>query len=308
VPEAPSKPKRPSEARAIRAANAADSALLILTSLIFASAFLAIKKANESFTAPAIAGGRTLIGAALTLGFVASKPNLRGQLGAALSNPRVALVGLAGYAVPFALIALAEQHISAGLAGLLVSTGPIFGLLLAPLFVKDESITPRRLLGVVVGGCGAALAILMNRHTSGSFAPALLVVGAAGLYAVAGFTARRIAAAPDVVTLGALVWALGALAPAVFVAGVSTAPVAAEPLSSLLYLIYLGVGPTAIGYLIRFRQIAQLGYGFVSYTGYLVPVASLSLGAIFFNEKLHPSYLAALTLVLVALAIGRKRR
>src|SRR3569833_3935068 len=57
-------------------------------------------------------------------------------------------------AVPFTLIAWAERSIDAGLAVILNSTTPIFTFLITAALTRHETLTARKLLGVVAGLTG----------------------------------------------------------------------------------------------------------------------------------------------------------
>ncbi len=58
---------------------------------------------------------------------------------------------------PFGTIAWGQQHIESGLAGILFGTMPIMSVVLAPLFLAEETFTRRRLAGALVGLAGRVL-------------------------------------------------------------------------------------------------------------------------------------------------------
>lgn len=78
-----------------------------------------------------------------------------------------ALCALLGYVLPIFVELFVARHMDAGLLTLVVSTTPIFTLLIA-LATKTERVSPRRSLGVAVGAGAAALILLPRAFTSTS--------------------------------------------------------------------------------------------------------------------------------------------
>ena len=50
-----------------------------------------------------------------------------------------------------------QQHIESGMAGILFGTMPVMAVVLAPLFLAEESFTRRRLIGALIGLAGIVL-------------------------------------------------------------------------------------------------------------------------------------------------------
>ncbi len=68
----------------------------------------------------------------------------------------ICVMGFINNAVPFSLITYGQQSTTGGLAAILNSTTAFFGIILTPLFYREEKITWNRLLGVMIGfswGC-----------------------------------------------------------------------------------------------------------------------------------------------------------
>ena len=71
--------------------------------------------------------------------------------------------------VPFSLIVWGQQHIASGVASILNATTPLFTMLVAHWFTKDEKINPRRLLGVLTGMGGVGLMMGLDSMGSSGF-------------------------------------------------------------------------------------------------------------------------------------------
>lgn len=93
--------------------------------------------------------------------------------------------GVLGFTVNYGLIFWGEQYISSGLAALLQSTIPAFGLLIAHLHLPAERMTPAKVFGVVLGVIGVAvifsnqLSLAGPRAFAGSVAIVISAAGAA---------------------------------------------------------------------------------------------------------------------------------
>ena len=118
--------------------------------------------------------------------------------GTALDLPRSAwgsilLLALLNNALPFTLFGWGQTHIASGRASILNATTPIWGVVVAHLFTRDERLTPRKLAGVLLGFGGVALMIGPSLLTNlGSSALAQFACVTASLcYALAAVWARR---------------------------------------------------------------------------------------------------------------------
>jgi drug/metabolite transporter (DMT)-like permease len=101
-------------------------------------------------------------------------------------------LGLFNAAIPFVLISWSELSISSGLASILNSTAPLFTILIAPIFLKDDRFSLPKLVGLLVGFSGVV--VLVSEQLSDGLA-SLLGVGAMLLaavsYAASSVFARR---------------------------------------------------------------------------------------------------------------------
>ena len=72
-------------------------------------------------------------------------------------------------------------------------------------------------------------------------------------------------------------------------------------------MLYLGIFPTAIAFLIRFYLISKTGPIFLSYVAYLIPVFAIIWGFIFLNETINLSTFIGVVLVLLGVFISQKK-
>jgi len=284
--------------------NRDDYGLLAALGLVWGSSFLLIKLAVATIPPITVATARIGIGALMLVVIVAA----RGR-----SWPRgrrewllLLVMGAIGNAIPFSLINWGETHIDSGLTAILMSTVPLATIMLAPAFVRDEPITPGKLLGVVLGMTGVAVLIgpgaLMGAHSE--LLGEIAVTGATLCYAVNGLVARRLPPMPvEVISAGCLLCATLVGLPFSLVAD---RPWQAAPSTlSLAALVLLGVLNTAGGYLLLFRLVIRAGAGFASLNNFLVPLFGVMWGALLLGERPSPRALAGLLLIFGGLAAVR---
>jgi drug/metabolite transporter (DMT)-like permease len=195
----------------------------------------------------------------------------------------IAICGVLWFGVYNVALNAAERHLDAGIAALLVNVGPIFIAILAGLVLKEGF--PRLLLaGCVVAFSGAALiGIATSRHTHHAALGAVLCIVAALGYA-AGVVAQKPVlrdASPLAVT--GLACTIGAVvclpyAPAL----VREIPHAGAP--AIGWIAYLGLAPTAIGFVTWAYALSHTPAGRMGSTTYLVPPVALVLGWVILGE------------------------
>ena len=294
---------RNSTVTTIRKARSGDISLLILISVIWASAFVAIKVAVPAVGPLWLAAIRVAIGCVAVLPFA---------LHAGIELPKsravwllVISMSLLNVVIPFFLIAWAELTIDAGVASLLMGVGPILALISGHFFTLDDRINRWKLLAVLFGFCGVvilvggdALSQLGGRNTLAQLA----ALAGALCYVTAGTLIRKIPIGS--VRLAFLALAIGSaiLIPvALFFDGVPKLP-GPQAASALLYL---GLIPTGIAYVMRFYLINTVGYSTFSLSVNLVPVFGVLLGAILLAERPSPQTGIALALVIAGLFVAR---
>src|SRR2546421_5331618 len=69
----------------------------------------------------------------------------------------IAVVGFLQFALNYGLVFWGEQYISSGLAAVLQSSFPAFGLVIAHFYLPYERITTKKVFGVLLGVLGVAV-------------------------------------------------------------------------------------------------------------------------------------------------------
>lgn len=281
--------------------------LLVAISATWGASYLFIDLSMAGGMSPAVvACGRLVVGAALLLG-LALLTDRRALLALRRMWWRVALFGLFQMAVPYLLIAAGESRIPTGLASTLVSTQPMWLVLLMLVAPKDR---PRagRLVGVAVGMVGVIA--LVDPFSSGRPDPlgAVLVAGAGLSYALAAVVLAKLL--PGVKALPLTAAAEGFAALVTLPLAAVTLPAAVPPAGSIAALVVLGAVCTAGGFALYVRLAHDVGTGPASLIAYLAPVFSIAYGALLLGEPLRPMMVVGLAFVLAgsALTSGLLRR
>lgn len=188
-------------------------------------------------------------------------------------------------AVPFTLIAWAEQTLDAGLATILNSTTPIFAFLLAAFVLRSERLTGRKLFGVITGMAGICLIIGVDAlHGMNSQLPAqLAVVVASVCYASAALFGRNFKGLdPMMPAAGSLLCGAALLIPASLI--VEHPWQLAPSAASIFSLLGLSIVSTALAFSIYFRLIQTLGSVGTTAQAYLRVPIGVGIGVIFLGE------------------------
>jgi drug/metabolite transporter (DMT)-like permease len=282
--------------------------LLIALGTIWGASYLFIKVIVAEVPAFTLVAGRLSVAALTMWGIVRvlgqTMPRSSRMWGA------FALLGLVGLAVPYMLITWGEQYISSGLASLLQATTPLFTVLLAQLWARDERITVARATGVLVGFAGVALLMLPDLQSGvrASLPGQLAIVGSSLCYAWTAIYARRwlqgqppLTSATGQLTMGA---AFTLPASLLFdrPAGLS---LSLPAWASWAALTLLG---TVLAYVIYYTLIARTSATFTTMTTYIIPINGVVLGALVLHEPLSLTILASLVLILVAVLLVRGRK
>jgi drug/metabolite transporter (DMT)-like permease len=177
---------------------------------------------------------------------------------------------------------------------------------LAYLFA-GESMNRWKAAGFALGFSGVL--VLMGPEAIGGAATANLIAEAGLLvatlcYAVSVVLSRRAPPIrPRVFACATALTGAALASPAIALAEIDPSK---WSVASALSVIALGIGPTGLAGLIIIILVRRVGAGFMSLANYLTPVWAVGLGAALFNERLEPTVLIALGLILAGVATSRR--
>jgi len=208
--------------------------------------------------------------------------------------------------IPFLCISWGETRIESGLASILNATMPLFTIVIAHYWLRDEKINILRIVGLGLGFVGVV--ILLSRDITlsglrGDFLGQLAVILGAVAYAVAAIFSRRylrgekpvVQSTMILVFANIMIWPMALLFQNPF-------RIAILPLTWVSF-IWLGLLGLCIAYLIFFHLINEWGATRTSLVTYLYPFMGLTLGVIFLNEKPDWRVLVGFVLVFSGIVI-----
>ncbi len=213
------------------------------------------------------------------------------------------VMGALNNLIPFSLIVWGQTQIASGLASILNATTPLFTVLLAHFFTKDEKMTPNRIVGVLLGLVGVTVMIggeFLAGLGLGGIAK-LAVLGAALSYAVAGIFGRRFEDTPPLVTAAGQVTATTVLMLPVVLLVDQPWNLPAPSLTTWGTVVCLALLSTAVAYLIYFRILATAGATNLLLVTFLIPVSAILLGVTILGERLEPRHFAGMALISLGL-------
>jgi drug/metabolite transporter (DMT)-like permease len=276
----------------------------ILLAAIWGASFLLMKMGAAEFGPFVTAFLRVFFASLFLLPLLA----WRGQLPALRAKLKPVLaVGVLNSGLPFALFAFAVLHISTGLTSILNATVPLWGAVVAWLWLGDR-LTASRTLGLVIGFVGVALlAWDKASFKAGAALPGwavLACLAATLLYGIAAsFAKKYLAGIPPLASatgsqIGA---ALVLLVPALM-----SIPKEVPGLRAWTAIVLLAFFCTAVAYVLYFRIIERAGPARAVTVTFLIPVFGVSYGSLFLSEVITgPMLLYGAVIVLgTALSTG----
>jgi drug/metabolite transporter (DMT)-like permease len=267
--------------------------LFVVMSVIWGTPYLLIRVAVRDLSPATLVFARTLPAAVLLIPLAAR----RGQLRPILSRWRwIVAYTAVEIALPWLFLSTAEQHLTSSTAGLLIATVPLIAVVLYRVVSPDtERLSLRRLLGLIVGFAGVGALVGIDLHGTDLAAVAAIAVPAVG-YAIGPLViSRRLSDLPS----------LGVVSTSVALTALVYAPVALTHRPAHVSLEVLGAvaglafGCTALGFLLFFALIAEIGPARSTVITYLNPAVAVLLGVVLLGEPFTVGIAVGFPLILV---------
>ncbi len=229
-------------------------------------------------------------------------------------------LGFFNVAFPFVLISWGQLYIDSGLAAILVSTMPLFTIILAHFITADERLTVEKLIGIGLGLVGIVALIGPGalRGLGANIWAQLAILGAALSYALGGIFMRRFLRIRrftqqtqpqtksqwtflvETTTAQFITATLFVLPGSLFFEQPWNLQPSSASLAALVAAAWL---LTITPVLIYYYLIDVAGVTFASTVLYLIPINAVFWGALILNEPLTWNAIAALILILTGIAI-----
>ena len=276
----------------------------LLLAALWGSSFLFMRLGAQEFGALPTAGLRVMIAALFLLPLLLWR-GLGPQLAAHWK--KVFFMGLFNSALPFACFSFALLSISTGLSAILNATVPLFGALVAWVWLKDRP-HGSRIIGLLLGFAGVAL-LAWDKASfkpdanglSSAWAIMACLLGCLSYGISASFTKRHLGGLPSLVTatgsqLGA---SLGLALPTWWLW-----PQHMPGSSAWLAVLVLGVLCTGVAYVLFFWLIENVGPARSLTVTFVVPVFAVIYGAVFLQETISLWMLLCAAIIVCGTALS----
>jgi len=279
--------------------------MLLVLSMLWGGSYFFVEIALLEWSPLLIVAVRVVIACIVIWGIV---------LAAGLPVPRSPLawmaffwMGLLNNIFPFLLIVWGQKEIESGLAAILTAAAPIFSVIVAGVWLKDEPVTRSRLLGAVLGLVGVIVLIGPSALAGldANLLAQLAVLGAALSYAFAGVYARRftrmnidpIVAASGQLLMSSLIMILLVLA--------FEAPAQLIESSAKVWAAVglMAIFSTALAYILYFRLLASAGATNAILVTLLIPITAILLGAFILDERLQWLHFLGMAVIGLGLSV-----
>lgn len=211
----------------------------------------------------------------------------------------IVISALVSNSIPFTLFCIAEQSINSGMAAILNGTAPMFTVFLAHLTIKNDSLTPPKLVGVFLSLGGLIwlfaphLSWTFTKDMGGMFAAtcAAICYAIGHVYSKKYLTGHR----PFVVPAAQLI--VASILQISFALSLDNFP--SPSMTSMLGVLGLAFFGTFLAFIIYYYLLEYSGPTAISTSASLFPVGGLLLGFLFLNESLSLQSLCASSLIII---------
>jgi drug/metabolite transporter (DMT)-like permease len=225
----------------------------------------------------------------------------------------IAVVGLLQFTLNYGLVFWGEQRISSGLAAVLQSTFPAFGLVIAHFYLPNEPITAKKVVGVLLGFTGVAIIFSHQLSIAGSSAllgsVALVLSALCGSYGNVLVKAYGTQIDPFILAAGQMICGF----PPLLALGITTE---GNPFRfhwtgmAVLALAYLVVVGSVLAFTLFYWLVRHMDVVNTMLIALVTPVVAVALGMIVLHEQLNWRLFAGAACIIsgIAFIVLRKRQ
>jgi len=225
----------------------------------------------------------------------------------------LAVTGVLSFSLNYGLVFWGEQYISSGLAALLQSTLPAFGLIIAHYYLPGERMTLAKIAGVMMGVIGVGVIFSNQLQVSGPDAvwggAALVLSAFCAAYANVLVKAYGLNLHPSVLAAGQMLFGLVPL----FLVGI---PLEGNPLRlhwtmmAVVALFYLAIVGTVIAFLLYYWLVQHMDVTKTMLIALVTPVVAVMLGMVVLHEQMNGRTLVGGLMIIsgIGLIVTRRRK
>ena len=198
-------------------------------------------------------------------------------------------------AIPWYLLARAEARVPSSVAGLLIATVPVFGLILAVVFRTEQRVSTIRIVGLLIGLGGVIVTIGIDIHGASAFSVIEIMICSFG-YALGPMIFNQYLLDIPPVTVITSSFAVGTAIYLPF--GLLNLP-SHVSLETVMSVFALALVCSVTGFILFFQLISDVGPARATVVTYLNPVVAVIAGVLVLGEPFSNGLALGLPLVII---------
>lgn len=277
--------------------------LFAITTLIWGSTWLAIKVGLVGMPPFLGAGLRFLLSAAI-VGVILLR---RGQPLRLTPDDRrcVLSLGILVFYFNYASVYWGEQYISSGLAAVLFSTMPLMTALLSRFWTRTETLSPRKVGGILVGVAGTVILFWPNERVGTEQALGMAAtLFAATCASINLVTMKRYGRGSDPHVLNFLGMGTGAVLLLATSALFETWAAVEWTVTNVSAVVYLAVFGSVAAFWAYYELIKLVDATVVSLSTLIIPIVALVLGRAVLGETAGPTAVVGIATILAGVSVA----
>ena len=216
---------------------------------------------------------------------------------------KFSFLGLISVTLPTVLQNIGIRYTDAYITGFLQSTGPIYTVILAYIFL-NEKINVYKIAGIVIAFIGV---YFMINPQEGNFFGNMLILSSAICYSIGGIIAK------DLLNRGhnpLQIITFSSIFGTAFLIPLTTAEIFAKEsfinYESMKYILFLAFFTTFLAYQLWYKAMEKMEVSKLSFFTYLIPLFSLLSAHMIFREEIEITTLIAGFIAVIGVAIAQK--
>ena len=203
---------------------------------------------------------------------------------------RLIFLGMTNFAIPLALLPLAQQHIASGVAGVINGLTPVAVVLISQLWPGGEKANRAKYFGVVFGFLGVYfLSVPSLQHSDSSELWALATALAAPICYAIALNLMRGFSEFDTTLLVSYALGISAIVLLPVVLLVEGAPSISQA-ATWVSLGWIGFVATGFAFIALYWLVPRVGGANMSTATFIAPVAAIALGVLWLGEQLESAH------------------
>jgi len=215
------------------------------------------------------------------------------------------ILGFFSYSIPFSLVYWAEETIPSSLASILFTMHPFFVAILSSIFIKEESLSLPRLIGIIVSFSGIVfifkdgLKIELAHYIPGMIG----VILSALMQASIAVTIKKKGGHLNPLSMNFIPTLIAGIF--LVLMGILTENLDANNFSfeAILMIIYLAVFVTVFNFTAYYSLLKKMSVVILSLTSFITPLIAILIGVVIGGEKLSKNISIGAFFVLTGILI-----